>query len=78
MPTRAIANYTRIMSGWEMVLSGVPQGSVLGPVLFVVFYILMILMRISAARTVPKFADDTKVVATGQGWNRGGQEVLTY
>ena len=49
-----------VVSGWEMARSGVPQGSVLGPVLFVVF---LDDIDENIRSTVLKFADDTKVVA---------------
>ena len=49
-----------IVSGWEMVRSGVPEGSVLGPVLFVVF---IDDIDENIRSTGLKFADDTKVVA---------------
>jgi hypothetical protein len=50
-------------SSWEDVLSGVPQGSVLGPLLFVVFINDMdsVVLHINILR---KFADDTKLGKT--------------
>ena len=47
-------------STWEEVLSGVLQGSVLGPLLFIIF-INDLDDSVAAAGIIKKFADDTKL-----------------
>ena len=46
------------LSAWAIVLSGIPQGSVLGPILFVIF---MNYLPDMIRSTVKIFADDTKI-----------------
>ena len=46
-------------SGWQKVLSGVPQGSILGPLLFTI-YVNDLLQSISSS--VSMFVDDTKLI----------------
>ena len=54
------------ISNWKSVLSGVPQGSILGPILFLIYiYIYINDLEDDISSNVLTFADDTKVFRKG-------------
>jgi hypothetical protein len=54
--------HTKVYSGWTKVTNDVPQGSVLGPLLFIIY--INDLPKILEAKSMPiLFADDASVLS---------------
>jgi hypothetical protein len=68
---------TKYYSVWEMVCKGVPQGSILGPLLFVI-YISGLPFILKDAGNPTLFADDTSVVYSYPNIIKFVNEIIVY
>jgi hypothetical protein len=68
---------TKYYSDWEMVCKGVPQGSILGPLLFL-FYTSDLPFIVKDAGNPTLFADDTNIVYSYPNPIKFVKEIIVY
>ena len=63
------------ISDWQTVKLGVPQGSILGPILFLIY--VNDINNCDTAADFKKFADDTTILTTGASLQEAANNILS-